>query len=216
MTSWSADLFVPGTGVADEPVASAPATSWRPDSLLEGRPMDSAPAPAQVDLAAQAYELGFEEGRQEGERAERSRLRTAMKATEEALEVIAANEARWDGAMEENIAALAIAVARHVLDRELSIDTDVVTGLVKRALTEFPIDQPVTVRLNPNDLAALQSAGDPTLPGMRDVPVRVAIWTPDTRILAGGCVIEGRERIVDGRVDTALERAYRRLAHVNA
>jgi flagellar biosynthesis/type III secretory pathway protein FliH len=216
MSSWSADAFVPSSAVADAPVASAPATSWRPDSLLAGRSMATAPEPAQVDLAAQAYELGFEEGRQEGERAEQSRLRTAMKAAEEALAVIAANEGRWEGSMEENIAALAVAVARHILDRELRDDTDVVTALVKRALTEFPIDQPVTVRLNPNDLKALQSVGDPTLPEVRDVPTRVAIWTPDTRILSGGCVIEGRERIVDGRVDTALERAYRRLARVNA
>jgi flagellar biosynthesis/type III secretory pathway protein FliH len=28
----------------------------------------------------------------------------------------------------------------------------------------------------------------------------------------GGCVIEGRDRIVDGRVDTALERIYRGLS----
>ena len=216
MSSWVADAFVANTGLADVPLVSTPATSWRPDSLLAGQSMESAPQPEQVDLAAQAYELGFEEGRQEGERAEQSRLRTAMKATEEALEVIAANEARWDGALEENIAALAVAVARHILDRELATDTEVVTALVKRALTEFPIDQPVIVRLNPNDLAALQSSGDPTLPALRDVPARAAVWTPDARINLGGCVIEGRERIVDGRVDTALERAYRRLARVNA
>jgi hypothetical protein len=29
-------------------------------------------------------------------------------------------------------------------------------------------------------------------------------------------VVEGRERIVDGRVDTALERVYRRLTYNNA
>jgi hypothetical protein len=29
-------------------------------------------------------------------------------------------------------------------------------------------------------------------------------------------MVEGRERVVDGRVDTALERAYRRMAQVDA
>jgi flagellar biosynthesis/type III secretory pathway protein FliH len=41
-------------------------------------------------------------------------------------------------------------------------------------------------------------------------------WVPDARIARGGCVVEGRERIVDGRVDSALERVYRRLAHRHA
>ncbi len=41
-------------------------------------------------------------------------------------------------------------------------------------------------------------------------------WLPDPRIAAGGCLIEGRDRIVDGRVDTALERLYRRLTYTGA
>ena len=32
----------------------------------------------------------------------------------------------------------------------------------------------------------------------------------------GGCLVEGRERIIDGRVDTSLERAYRSIGQVQA
>jgi flagellar biosynthesis/type III secretory pathway protein FliH len=45
---------------------------------------------------------------------------------------------------------------------------------------------------------------------------RPAHWIADAQVKSGGCVVEGRDRIVDGRVDTALERVYRRLAHQNA
>jgi flagellar biosynthesis/type III secretory pathway protein FliH len=41
-------------------------------------------------------------------------------------------------------------------------------------------------------------------------------WLADARIQPGGCVVEGRERIVDGRVDTALERLYRKLSDNDA
>jgi general L-amino acid transport system substrate-binding protein len=41
-------------------------------------------------------------------------------------------------------------------------------------------------------------------------------WLPDGRVAPGGCLIEGRDRIVDGRVDTALERLYRRLTYTGA
>jgi len=47
--------------------------------------------------------------------------------------------------------------------------------------------------------------------GRRDVS-----WMADPRIARGGCLVEGSQRIVDGRVDTALERAYRRMARVHA
>ena len=45
---------------------------------------------------------------------------------------------------------------------------------------------------------------------------REASWLADPRVARGGCLVEGRDRIVDGRVDTALERAYHRMAKIDA
>ena len=45
---------------------------------------------------------------------------------------------------------------------------------------------------------------------------RDASWLADPRLARGGCLVEGRDRIVDGRVDTALERAYQRMAQIDA
>ncbi|MBI1808809.1 MAG: hypothetical protein HYR75_02835, partial [Gemmatimonadetes bacterium] len=163
---------------------------------------------------ADAYALGFEEGRREGEEAEHARLRHTLRSAEDALNVIRVNEERWSGSIEENIAALAVAVARHVIDRELAADTTIVAKLVRRALSEFPIDQPVRIRINPNDLALIEAHGG--LEYADTGPRHEMHWIPDHRIASGGCVVEGRERIVDGRTDTALERVYRRIAYTNA
>jgi flagellar biosynthesis/type III secretory pathway protein FliH len=38
----------------------------------------------------------------------------------------------------------------------------------------------------------------------------------DPAVGRGGCLVEGRERILDGRLDVALERAYRTLAGLAA
>jgi flagellar assembly protein FliH len=38
----------------------------------------------------------------------------------------------------------------------------------------------------------------------------------DARIVRGGCVVEGRERIIDGRVDLALEQIFRKLSGTDA
>jgi flagellar biosynthesis/type III secretory pathway protein FliH len=167
---------------------------------------------------AEAYEQGREEGRREGEIAEAARLRHALAVAEQTLDELREGEMRWTGTIEENICALAVAVARQVVGRELTTDASWVLDLVKRALLEFPIDQPVRIRVNPQDLAALEAngagAGAEGVPGV--VQGRDARWVADARLAPGGCVVEGRERIVDGRVDTALERIYRRLTYTHA
>jgi flagellar assembly protein FliH len=165
---------------------------------------------------AEAYARGLDEGRRQGELAERARLRTAVQAAEQALDELHANAVQTVGTVEENICALAVAVARHVIGRELDGNREALADLVRRALAEFPIDQPIRIRVNPLDLTTITAcaAGDggaiPIATG-RDVR-----WLADVRVAPGGCVVEGRDRIVDGRVDTALERVYRRLTHTHA
>ena len=180
-------------------------------------PLDEAPtAPAfdeaaeRARIAEEAFAQGYEEGRIAGEIAERTRLQGAVRACTDALAAVNDSSQRWLEHVEENICALAVAVARQIVGREIETADEIVRDLVRRALAEFPIDQPVTVRLNPTDLSVLQSA-DPALAERRE-----AVWVADARIAQGGCMVEGRDRVIDGRVDTALERLYRRLSYTGA
>lgn len=169
-----------------------------------------------ADALAEAYQRGFEDGRTEGETGESARTRNAVKATEHALDEIRAGETKWAGMIEENISALSIAIARQIVGRELNMDGEAIADLVRRALTEFPIDQPVRIRVNPLDLSAITTANGSDGQPLAVSPGRELRWQADASIAPGGCVVEGRDRIVDGRVDTALERLYRRLTYTNA
>lgn len=165
---------------------------------------------------ADAYARGLEDGHAQGARAEAVRMRDMISAAEQALDAIRAGETRWQGMIEENICALAIGVARQVVVSELRSDSEMVAELVRRALAEFPIDQPVRIRVHPLDLAAINvvaSSDDAPAPIVQGREMR---WQADASLTPGGCVVEGRDRIIDGRVDTALERLYRRLTHTNA
>lgn len=181
--------------------------------------IESAPSedPAAMDRALEdAFARGYEEGCRAGEIGEAARLRTASQAVQEALESVQDGADRWLGNAEENICALAIAVARQVIAREVTSDTAIVIDIVRQALTDFPIDQALTVRVNPSDLntigASLSAVPEISATGVR----REASWVADARIAPGGCLVEGRDRIVDGRIDTALERLYRRLTYTGA
>lgn len=216
----------------DTAVDSAAPLAWAPDELaLDTRALHEAvrrpeatPEASLTGVDAEtleralqdAYERGLDEGRQAGALAEAGRLRGALQAVTSALATLQLESGRWVGNAEENIAALAVAVARQVIGREVASDKSSLADMVQQALGEFPVDQPVTLRINPADLQAIHAAfhamGD-------DSPIasrKDSQWLPDARIAAGGCLIEGRDRIVDGRVDTALERLYRRLTATGA
>ncbi|MHB1298132.1 MAG: FliH/SctL family protein [Gemmatimonadaceae bacterium] len=207
---WSSAKASRFTGDASEAVA------WTPAAFDLRPPTPPEPVLPASDPVADAYALGFGEGRQEGERAERARMRPTVRAAEEALEAINQQDARWTGTAEQNIITLALAVARHIIEREVTLYPTIVEGLAQRALAAFPVDQPTRVRVNPEDLTlirALNAMGPLEAKDRDDAPEP---WVADPRIGRGGCVVEGRERIVDGRVETALERVYHRLAHQHA
>lgn len=178
---------------------------------------DAAAALARQSELDTAYLRGVSEGREHGEQAERARLRGAMMAAESALDDVRAGEARWLANIEENIAAIAVAVAQQIVTREVSATHDIVISIVTRAVHEFGLDQALSIRVNPGDLESLGSTERVEAESMAGIAIgREVRWVSDARIEPGGCVVEGRERIVDGRVDTGLERVYRRLTYTNA
>jgi flagellar assembly protein FliH len=220
--SWTPELVVAGTlGTTDRSIGRRSADVAAREALAEAEQVARL---REEELARQAaaerekaVEEAYQEGFADGERAEAARLRTVTQAVTEALEVLRDGEVRWTGTIEENVCALATVIARQVLGRELKLDIEPVATLVRSALDEFPIDQPIRIRLNPSDLTALASVSagdvDPLKAITKD---REARWLSDATIAPGGCMVEGREKIIDGRIDTALERIYRRLTYTNA
>ena len=217
---WS---FNPRRAVMTDALRHGAAESWAPDELPEdphaprpmNRPSAAAPAPNEQaireEIEERAFVRGYEAGFAAGEAAEAERLRSAARALQEARAAVIEGTEHWVGNAEANLCALAIAVAQHILGPELAVSRDALVATVRVALAEFPLDQTLTVRLNPGDYAAAVGALEGDGSARRD-----AQWVADPRVVAGGCLVEGRDRIVDGRVDTALERLYRRLASAGA
>lgn len=191
-----------------------PGTAWTP-AVFDVRSTKSAQEPA-ADPVAEAYALGFKQGREEGERAERARLGPAVRAAEEAIQAINERDERWTGAIEDNIVTIALGIARHLLDREIEADPTFIEGIVAKALETFPVDQPVQIRVHPDDLTLIRAMRNERPNAAYGRVEESTTWVGDAMIARGGCVVEGRDRIVDGRVETALERIYRRIVYRHA
>jgi flagellar assembly protein FliH len=188
-------------------------------SSAAAKEAESAAALARIHAAEcdAAYLRGTEDGRTTGESAERTRLRGALIAAESAFDELRAGESRWLANVEENVAAIAIAVAHQVVMREVATAPEIVLALATRAVQEFGLDQPLSIRVNPTDLENMHGADRTGADDYRNITAQRDVrWVGDARLESGGCVVEGRERIVDGRIDTSLERLYRRLTHTNA
>lgn len=169
-----------------------------------------AEAEEQARRESDAYDRGFDEGQQVARDAHNAAVASAMGVLSDATDAVAQHTARWVANAEENIAALAVAIARHLVQREFTADPELVATLVQRAVAQFPMTESVTVRVHPDDLAVCERFN-----GVESARATVRL-VPDASVLRGGCFTEGRERIIDGRIDSALERVYRTLAQVGA
>jgi len=171
----------------------------------------STPNSERARIEANAYARGIADGERIARDDVEPRVASLLAALAQAVESIRMHEARWLANADENVAAIAVSVARHILQREVATDMSTVNALVQRALAVFPLGQTITVRLSPEDHAC----GIDLLKGLADGKQDVR-WIADPHITRGGCLVEGRERIIDGRVDTALERLYRSIGQVQA
>jgi flagellar biosynthesis/type III secretory pathway protein FliH len=166
-------------------------------------------------LIDEGYARGLADGERKGLTAAQSRVTESLTVLQNVATQLQETSSMSTAILEENIATLAVVIARQIVGREVALDSGIVTELVRRALTEFPIEQSVRIHVHPQDLAAMTVAA-----GLTEAPSitanRDASWLPDPKVARGGCVIEGRDRIIDGRVDTALARAYLRMAQQHA
>jgi flagellar biosynthesis/type III secretory pathway protein FliH len=164
-------------------------------------------------LIEEGYASGFADGQQKAIEMSQARVTQALAIINNAVNQVQTVASLAPSMLEENIAALATIVARQIVAREVTTSPEIITELVRRTLTEFPIDQALRIRVNPMDLSMLtaNSQDKQPLTGNRETS-----WFADPRIARGGCLVEGRDRIIDGRIDAALERAYHHMAQIDA
>lgn len=185
-------------------MASATATAdWLP-SLA--RPAD--------DVAALSRELAYRQGYDAALATERGRIesdaRRALTAVSRVAEQLVTLQTDFARDRERDLHTLAVAIARQVVQHELTISPERLTALVRAAIDLLPHDPRIEVRLHPTDLSALGEALDGLVPPGRGLELT---WAPDPAIERGGFVLETPQRIVDGRADVALRELWERLGH---
>jgi len=198
----------PAPRITSAEFASA-AQAWRaPD--IEGTAFGSrhrrdifGDTPEQADAAFErlrneAYELGMASAKIELDRSRRT-LDSEAKAFTAALNSLAQPIALVDDHMQQQIAELAISIAKHLLRRELRQDPEQVIAIVRETLALLPATTPeIRVLLHPEDAALVRAR--------LAQPVGVGAWTiiEDPTLARGGCRVTAGLSQIDARVETRL------------
>jgi flagellar biosynthesis/type III secretory pathway protein FliH len=144
-------------------------------------------------------EVREEVGRELREEAARRRAELEEEArAERAAASIAAADSQALRARERDVAALAVAVAEHLVKDAIEARPERVRGLVSDALDRVRRASMVRVRVSPDDLASLR------------LPEGVEVAS-DAAIARGGCVVESDLGELDARIETRLDALLRAL-----
>lgn len=158
--------------------------------LLTARQLDELQRHVQEEAHARGFAQGLEEGREE--LARRAAQLDALLAT------LAHPFQELDTAVEEELAAVAIALASHVVRRELERDAGLMAATVRDCLAVLPHgSRELTLLLNPVDAALVREALS-----MDDA--RGWRLEEDAALERGDLRVVSRSTQVDGRLETRL------------
>ncbi len=153
-----------------------------------------------------AYKKGFEEGQAAARRSLAADVGAMQGKLARAIEELTGLRARARREAEQDAVALAIAVARRILHRELTVAPEALLGLVKAALEKMEAREIHRVRVARSDAAAVRQFFD-----QMGAPQRVEVLA-DPALEPGSVRIESSTGTLDASVDTQLEEIERGFA----
>ena len=155
-----------------------------------------------AQIMRNAMEAGYLEGRAEGLRAAEEQCADYLKRLAELAHQAIINREKMVKDTEEELAALAIAIAEKVLRRQIAIDPSVVLSLVESALEKVPAGDSVQILAHPDDVDFIKSKWSEVRGAVAFGPNWELV--PDEKVGRGGCIIQTRGGMVDGRIQVQL------------
>jgi flagellar assembly protein FliH len=195
---WGADFRAPESAAASVPRAPAPSTAV-PEIPL---------ADQQARLAAlerDAFAKGYAQGERAGVEAGAKRADAMLRRVAQTLEELERLRKAIIKDTERQMVQLALALARRLVHREVSIDPSLVAAMAHVALERLGEATPATIRLNPDDYTTVAAQR-----GERWEGAQVTI-VPDPAVSRGGCLVESDFGTVDGRIDAQFDEMTRAL-----
>ena len=156
-------------------------------------------------LEKEAYEKGFAQGERAGRELGEKRFESVVKSFSEALKELRRIQEEWHEKNEQHLIELACAVARKVVQREVSIDKSIISRMINAALKYAADHEEIIVRIHPSDLDYASQLRSDIREGMGGI--RNVRFEGDESVMRGDVIIESKR----GIIETGIEKYFREI-----
>jgi flagellar assembly protein FliH len=188
---------------APAPPREAPAPAAQPAALTP----EALSIQQQERLAAlerEAFTKGYAQGERAGLEAGGKRAEAMLRRVAQTLEELGGLRRTLMQQSERQMVQLALTLARRVVQREISLDPELIAAMAHVAIKKLGISNPSTIRLHPDDYTIVARDGD------RWSGSNVSV-VPDPSIARGGCMVESDFGNIDGSLDRQFDEMARAL-----
>jgi flagellar assembly protein FliH len=183
----------------DDRVKKLRISTGQQDAVKFSDPQHGSP----MGVEKQAFEQGYKEGERIGKQMGEKMMETAVKRYDRSIQDLAAAHRALVEAMEVQTVRLALEISKKLVQRELSIDPDLVTALASVALKRVHGNDSIALRLCPSDAARARAA-------MQSVNPAVTV-KEDPSLERGDFILDTGQTHLDGRISSQIETIGRAL-----
>jgi flagellar assembly protein FliH len=187
------------TGLGSDSPAGRPVAAVAPIVA----PAPPAPAMPSFDRAAierDAFAQGFAQGERSGAEAAAARSDAVLQRLKQTIGELQALRAEMIHKTERQVVQLAIAMAKRIVHREISLDPELLSAMARVALDRLGEAATATIRLHPDDYAA--TAGMNSHARTDSSVVRVVA---DPVVRRGGCLVQSEFGLIDVSADAQIQ-----------
>jgi len=158
------------------------------------------------DVEKEAYEKGFAQGEKAGRELGEKRLDSVIKSFNGVLKEVKRLKETLYQESEQEMLRLVLAIARRVIQKEVSADREIILNIIKSALKYVADQGEITIRLNPSDLEFATQHKEENMKEMRNV-----IIEGDEEIQRGDAVIKSNRGTIDCGIEKHLQMVEEKL-----
>ncbi len=155
-----------------------------------------------VDAAAierEAFSQGYAQGERAGLEAAAARSELVLRRLSGTIQELQELKTDILQRTEQQVVQLSLAIARRIVHREASLDRELVATMARVALDRLGRSATATIRLHPDDLAAVTH-------GRTDIDQDgVAQFVADPMVRRGGCLVQSDLGLVDVSLDAQID-----------
>jgi flagellar assembly protein FliH len=137
-----------------------------------------------AEIERDAFAKGYQQGERAGAEAAGAQARGLIRRLAGAVDEMSSTRQAMIRRTEQQVVELAMAIAKRMLQRELSVDRGLLLGMARVALDRLGDPGTATIRLHPDDYAIVNASPD------RDWASDQLKIAADSSVERGGCLVQ--------------------------